>query len=177
MANRIIVLLVIFSIFMSCTHIIFINNQRQLTESPINENGKKYEAKIILKNGQDYTGSFLNFSQDSLSWKTSENETKSLPYSEIKSITFRKRGKGALEGLGMGLLLGGIFGGVIGYSSGDDPGSGILALKRKDKVILYAIFWGGISGLGGLIVGSLEGSTEKYILKIEPDSSNGAIKY
>ena len=177
MSIRIMAILVIGSIFMSCTHIFFISNESQLTEPPIKENSKKHEAKIILKNGQDYTGSFLNFSQDSLSWKTSESETKSVRYSEIKSITFRKHGKGALEGLGMGLLLGGLFGAVIGYSSGDDPGSGILALKRKDKVILYAIFWGGISGLGGLIVGSLEGSTEKYVFKIERDSTNGINKY
>ena len=177
MSIRIIAILVIGSIFMSCTHIFLISNKSQLTESPIRENSEKYEAKIILKNGQDYTGSFLNFSQDSLSWKTGENETKTVPYSEIKSITFRKRGKGALEGLGMGLLLGGLFGGVMGYSSGDDPGSGILALERKDKVILYAIFWGGIGGVGGLFVGSLEGSTEKYVFKIERDSTNGINKY
>jgi hypothetical protein len=177
MPIRIVALLVICSIFMSCTHIFLINKKSQLTESPINENSEKYEAKIILKNGQDYTGSFLNFSQDSLSWKTSESETKSIRYSEIKSITFRKHGKGALEGLGMGLLLGGLFGAVIGYASGDDQDGEILSFTAKEKAILTAICCGGIGGVGGLFVGSLEGSTEKYVFKIERDSTNGINKY
>ena len=95
-----------------------------------------------------------------------------VPVADVVLVEDVKHWRGALEGLGIGLLSGVVAGGVIGLASGDDtcePGARdqcYYYLDTKwDKAAIGAILLGGFGGAIGLVVGTFGGSRDVYVLE------------
>ena len=94
-----------------------------------------------------------------------------VPTARVLEIRIVSHGRGAIEGLGIGLLTGACVGGVVGYASGDDP-SGMLAMTAEQK----AAFGAGLGGVGGMLLGAWAGAGGGHwdIYRPEtPESLNG----
>jgi hypothetical protein len=88
--------------------------------------------------------------------------------SEIGTVVIKKRGRGALEGLGIGILAGAVTGALIGFASGDDdPQTVFLPLTAEEKALEGGIVLGGAGGLLGLPIGAAVGSKDKFVLQGE----------
>lgn len=89
-----------------------------------------------------------------------------IQYADIKQVVEIRRGRGALEGFGIGALIGGGTGIILGLASGDDTceneGHCWFTLSAEGKAILGGIFLGGTAGLLGLVVGAMRGSRFVY---------------
>jgi hypothetical protein len=109
----------------------------------------------------------------------------------MRSYTTVSHGRGAVEGLALGVLGGVAIGAGIGFASGDDtcPESSfcILRFSAGDKAVLGAIGFGSI-GLGlGTLIGAVIGSRDVYELDsafvprvstmIAPGRAGGALSW
>ena len=141
----------------SCTHI-----RQYSTFDEINTRTKGKNAKITLINEQDLIGRGIYITPDSTFWiDPNTSYKKSIITQAVSSIVINNRGRGTLEGLGLGLL-GGIATGVsIGLLSGYEPGDIFTA---EMKALLLGIGLGGIGGLLGLPIGTAVGSKDKFII-------------
>jgi hypothetical protein len=87
----------------------------------------------------------------------------------VHSITEVKRARGALEGLGLGILIGGGGGVLLGLADGDD----VCEPDARDcyyndtageKAAILGVLFGGLGGIIGLVAGALRGSRDVYEL-------------
>jgi hypothetical protein len=94
--------------------------------------------------------------------------------SNLRGYEVKRRGVGALEGLGIGTLIGFLGGALIGLAQGDSPPCvnvdyPCFGFTAWDK----AIFFGGMGGIGGHalgpIIGALIGHTDRYVFSDEPE--------
>jgi hypothetical protein len=101
-----------------------------------------------------------------------QTDTGEVSIQDVETVEDVKHWRGALEGVGIGLLAGVVAGGAIGLASGDDtcePGARDLCydyLQTKwDKAAIGVIVLGGLGGFVGLVVGTLAGSRDVYVLE------------
>jgi hypothetical protein len=85
---------------------------------------------------------------------------------EVNKVTEVKALRGALEGLGIGSLIGLVGGAVIGFADGDDecdPNQEcFLAFTAGEKAAITGVVFGGFGALIGLVAGALRGSRDVY---------------
>lgn len=144
-----------------CTHI------RQVHSfDDINKAAAGKLASMTLTNGQVLSGKGLQMAMDSTFWLDKATGRKqSIATSEIGKVVIKKRGRGALEGLGIGILTGAVTGALIGFASGDDdPKTVFLPLTAEEKALGGGIVLGGAGGLLGLPIGAAVGSKDKFVL-------------
>jgi hypothetical protein len=101
----------------------------------------------------------------------------------VVTTTERSHTKGALQGLGLGILVGGGVGAVVGYAQGDDPqcepGTFIcFRMRAQDKAMLDGLIGGGIGGIAGAIIGGIIGSetvVERRVTPVGPAGSTAGL--
>lgn len=156
------VMIIALAVFTSqCTHI------RQVHSfDDINKAAAGKPASMTLTNGRVLSGKGLEVAIDSTFWLDSVTGRKqSIATSEVGKVVIKKRGRGALEGLGIGILTGAVTGAVIGFASGDDdPKTVFLPLTAEEKALGGGIVLGAAGGLLGLPIGAAVGSKDKFIL-------------
>jgi hypothetical protein len=83
---------------------------------------------------------------------------------DASKVTEIRRGRGALEGLGIGVLIGGAAGAAIGYADGDDTCTGFCVFRTsaEEKAVVAGIALGAVVGVVGLLVGVARGSRDVY---------------
>ena len=159
-------------LFGSCSHTRHIENDSKDYKSEIERKSKKAPATIDLRNGKNYKARFISFSGDSLKFADSINSIKrTASIGDIKSIRFRDRINGALEGGGIGIAAGVAIGVVIGLVSGDDP-PGFMSLTALARRLWYGWFGGMFGALIGLPSGYTSGS---YTIYEFPDEKTDSI--
>jgi hypothetical protein len=94
------------------------------------------------------------------------SQTGYVSIADVARVVDKRRGRGALEGLGIGLLIGAAGGAIVGYADGDDecPPEGwcILTFTAGEKALLGGMFFGGVGGLVGGVIGLVRGSRVEY---------------
>lgn len=169
---------------------------RSTTTTPafaeINKLALKKKAIVTLADNQTLNVYRLQVTADSTSWWL-KGQWETSPTSEIREIRFVSRGKGALQAVGLGLLVGASVGAAIGYSEGDDPpcppppscelagfpgalacGLGLLVhglsschqMSAEDKAADSGLMGGLVGGLIGVLVGSRRKSKDIYRFKV-----------
>lgn len=148
-------------IFFGCSHTSnvrtdstrFVELQRQ---------AKNKQADVTLRDSQYYLNAQLvQLTPDSTSWVLQNGEVMNVPTREISEIRFVNRSKGALEGLGLGLLGGVLTGAVIGLAGGEGA-----IFSKEEAAIVGAVYFGGIGGLLGIPIGAAVGSKSKYQFQV-----------
>ena len=90
-----------------------------------------------------------------------------IPLASIVSVTHVDHQLGFLQGLGLGMLIGGTGGAILGASGGDDPPCGpesfcILRFSAGEKAVFAGVAFGGLGALIGGIVGALRGDRDEW---------------
>ena len=94
--------------------------------------------------------------------------------SNLRGYEVKRRGVGALEGLGLGTLIGFVGGALIGLAMGSDPPCvnvdyPCIGFTASDK----ALFIGGMGAIGGHaigpLIGAVVGHTDRYVFANEPE--------
>jgi hypothetical protein len=134
-------------------------------------NRKLAEEKVTLEllNGEERTGFDVKVKSDS----TSVGDI-NLSTASIKKITNTRHGKGALKGLGGGLVTGAAIGFGLGYFSYNESQSDWFHSAGEAGGI-GAIIFGVPAALVGLIAGAIHGDIETFIFtppEIESKPSN-----
>jgi len=141
-------------------------------------NRNQGKAEVTLNNDQKILATQFQARSDSATWVNAvSGRPQTVATAEIKTIRFKKSGRGALQGLGIGLLAGAAAGAIIGLASGDDPpcetdpndafgfGRGIceaFRLSAAEKAAAGAVALGIAGMLVGTPTGALIGSKEEY---------------
>jgi hypothetical protein len=152
------------------------------------------EAYIILRDGTILSGRKVEIGVDSSSCIQKYSKASvCIPQSEVKEIRTKNHGKGAIEGLGFGILAGflvtgialnkidtekgdahtigsfaglGSIGGWIRLAGIMDSSVGIVNAPRSGSSTILGSIGAGIVGTGiiGSIVGAAIGHTDKYVI-------------
>ena len=148
-----------------CTHL-----RTFKTYDDINVVSKDRKGQIILVDGRGYDGRDFHLAEDSTHWRDLKtNKAQSISTSQIRELHIKKKGRGAWEGFGIGLVAGAATGALIGSANGDDPGVGepghdIFSATAEEKAVGYGVLGGLLGGLIGLPVGASTGK-DKFVLQ------------
>jgi hypothetical protein len=87
--------------------------------------------------------------------------------SRVGGYDVKRPGRGGLEGLAIGLLLGAVGGGLIGAAAGDwdDCDLECGGIPGETATILGAVFFGGVFAIIGLFTGAAVGHTDRYVFE------------
>lgn len=133
----------------------------------LNRRAGQHAVRVTLADGAVLFGRALQMTPDSTSWLAEgSHEVRSVATADVAAVEIRTRGGGALEGLAAGALAGGLAGAALGLIAGDDPpcddGWCLFRTTAEEKALLFGITLGTISGLGGLVLGAIRGSIDRY---------------
>lgn len=86
---------------------------------------------------------------------------------DASKVTEIRRGRGALEGFGIGFLIAGLGGAALGYADGDNTCTGFCVFNptAEEKALIAGVFLGSLGGGVGLLVGLARGS--RYVYNLE----------
>jgi len=160
-------------ILWGCTHTRHLSQIENSDEiEQINRLGVGKESKIIPHLGETITALDIHVHADQTYFLNVNSRQKdSITTSEIREIHFKRSGKGALEGLGIGLLFGATTGVVGGFLSGDDD-PGWFAMTAEEKATGLGIIGGIGGGILGLPIGAATGSREIFVFPEDSVSNN-----
>ena len=163
MKKQLFILLLVLAWLMACTSNRLVTPRTEkFLFTEINNIAKNREGLITFMNGEEYDGFDIHITSDSTTWKDS-TKTRSYNFStdEIRQITFIAKGKGALQGLGYGTLIGAggaLILGVITTEGGEE-------FSATDSAAILAVFVGAPAGaIIGLVYGSSHGSKTIYTI-------------
>jgi hypothetical protein len=149
-------------LLLGCSHTYVLNK-----ESPnefvelINKKTKNKKAVIQARDGKKYDAEQILLFKDSTSWiDPTIHSYKERSNSELNQIILNNHGKGALEGLGVGLLSGFASGYVFGYATYSEHGN---FLDRPSTATITGIALGSLGGFLGLIGGAAAGAKEIFM--------------
>jgi hypothetical protein len=109
------------------------------------------------RGGAPITGTLSLWDGGVLVVTTASEESIQIPVGQVarlqRSEGRRPRGRAALRGAGMGLLIGGGVGAILGLASGDVP-PGWFAFTAEDKAILLGVTLGTVGTVAGAVAGA-----------------------
>ena len=156
MKTRFSLFLILATILTGCTHSHIVRPSESKSYVSLNKRGLRQQATITLVKGRKLKGDKLRFAPDSTSWVDPHTQSViAVPTAEVTHILFVRRGKGALEGLGLGFLTGALFGVPFALAG------------WIDIVLFLGPYVGALGGLIGLPVGIAVGSQEIYRIEHE----------
>ena len=136
--------------------------------SRVTEDVSGETVRVFLRDGQEMELQNLYVRPDSTTGTGPDGDQISFPTSMVKKVESKKRGRGFLEGLGIGA--GTAFGSTVlaGFAS-DDPfggaaGAALVALAAGPRIAF-------IGGLTGGVIGGAAGHRRTYLF---PESSPGS---
>ncbi len=161
------VLLMLVMILISCAHVRIFNSNPQDDGSGIERQSASKSVTIAFKNGAWQNVRFVRFIDDSLFFKEVGGYLqKGVLISNIQSIRIKNKTIGALEGMGIGFLIGAGLGVFAGLTSGDES-SGLFSSSEWKATLGGSL--GGILGiLIGFPIGYGSGSTTIYKFQAPP---------
>lgn len=143
-----------------CTHTRMITQKEEVKLfDKIYQTSRGKIGHIVLSNGQRFDGYNILVSQSKTSWLVPDtHEEKTVPTADIREITFKNTGRGALQGLGLGFV-GGAVTGALAASS--DPGTGFV-FSRAEVALLAGVIFGLAGGAVGITLGGAIGSKDSF---------------
>jgi hypothetical protein len=145
----------------------------QLAE--INAQGTRQTALVTLSDGQQVRATALRVSPDSTSWVYSASgHAARVPTTDVIRVEFTSRGRGALEGAGVGLAVGALSSGIamaVSWEPCRSTGmfSCIMHPSSAGEAAMTGAVVGGVGGvLWGALIGTAVGGRRTYQLEPTP---------
>lgn len=150
--------------FLGCVSSRHVENNPGYGYAIVNVRSQTGKAYIRLADGKKMKAFNIYMQSDSTSWTDpGTGNIMTIATQRIYSVSFKNRGRGALEGLGIGFLVGVVWGTVAGYALGDDPPNILYdRMSAGEKSIILGVGLGLFGGVIGLPIGAAIGSREVY---------------
>jgi len=147
--------------FCACTHALKI--RQGTTNSDIERANRMVSKKVAtftLADSHQIRAKQILITPDSTTFYDLDSQLlKTISNMRIKHIMMKSRGKGALEGMGLGFLVGFTTGMVLGAASYDE--SNILDLSQTETAMLTGAYVGVVGALIGVPIGGQIKSKDK----------------
>lgn len=151
------------TVLAGCIHTQSLHVSSPAERAAFNARAEGTEARIALVDGTTSTGHSVRVAPDVTRWTDPQTGPRSAPTSEIASIRYVDRGRGALEGAGLGFVGGGLFGGLVGTDGGAEPDEMELFTVTPEQILLgFAI----VGTVIGTFVGMARGS--RIVYRVSP---------
>lgn len=120
-------------------------------------------VRMELHSGETMHVTSLYVESDSVTWIDGRSNTlRSERTVNIRELSVRKAGKGALVGLAAGVVVGAGIGVVRAVAEGDDPASDPIGATREEKVRIYPPAHAVYTSLISTPIGAALGSKKSY---------------
>ncbi|MEZ5063875.1 MAG: hypothetical protein R3B81_04030 [bacterium] len=124
-------------------------------------------ADVTLRSGHTIHDVDLDVAVEEVRW-TGPAEGAS-PLENVQGLRFQHYGRGAVDGLGWGVLVGLPVGLLLGATSDDD-----FLFDRDAQMLIGGAAFAVIGGAAGALTGSILGHDEVYRLQLDPDPGDGS---
>jgi hypothetical protein len=141
-----------------CTHHRPLDTASPESRTHVNTRAEGESALVTLHDGEEVRARSLHVAPDVTTWLDPETgEMRSIPTNDLVSVRFTDRGRGVLEGIGLGTAIGFAFGVGVGAGAylglGGNDGVGIIQVSPAGGVLIV----GAGFGLIGLFIGGVAG--------------------
>jgi len=150
-------ILTLILIFFSCSATYYVKPEKSSYQE-LNEKLAEKKVKLEFTNGEKNYGDSIEVSTTStfVGGKTYSTE-------DINKISITYHGKGALKGLGYGLIGGASFGFLMGYITHSSQTGMLVPDSPAESGLMVATVFGSIGAITGLLVGAIHGDVEDFI--------------
>lgn len=161
MKMKLMALIVLSFLIIGCSQTYVLNKESQSDfMEQIQKKTRKKKVVIEGRDGKKYDAEEIWPLIDSTSWRDpTTNSYKTKSNSELKRIVISDHAKGAVEGLGFGILSGFAGGFVLGYAASSEH----AYFGRAGSATVTGTALGALGGFLGLIVGSASGDNDIFL--------------
>jgi len=145
-----------------CTSTRVVDSSAPMPYAEINEQAHHQAAQVQLADGHTMRATRLRLDADSASYVDKVGAVRSIATSRIVSVRFTRHGRGALQGIGIGLLSGGGGGALVGLMSSTTCGKDDWFCGPGFNAAVFGVFFGAIGGAIGLVTGTARGHRTVY---------------
>lgn len=120
-------------------------------------------VRLELNDGETMNVTSAYVASDSVTWIDRRTNTlRGEPTSNVREVSVRKAGRGAIGGLVVGAVAGAAFGGIRAAVEGDDPVEDPLAISRGEKLRVYPVAHAVYASLITTPIGAIIGTRKTY---------------
>jgi hypothetical protein len=145
-----------------CTSTRVVDSSAPMPYAEVNEQAQRRTAQMQLADGRTMRATYLRVDRDSASYVDGMGDVRSIATSRIVSVRFTRHGRGALQGIGIGLLSGGGGGALVGLMSSTTCGKDDWFCGPGFNAAVFGVFFGAIGGAIGLVTGTARGHRTVY---------------
>ncbi len=169
MLTRLVVILgVVFIGGCSSVEMVNTNNEDPAFQN-VNRAVRGQIVQMELHNGKTMNVTSVHVDADSVTWiDRRSNSLKAEPTSNVRELSVRKAGRGAITGLVVGAVVGAAAGGVRAAVEGDDPTSDPLAITKGEKFRIFPPAHALYASLFSTPIGAILGSRKRFRFEEEP---------
>jgi len=147
-----------------CTSTRVVDTQAPSPYAEVNEATQGRMVEVRLVDGRALHVTDLDIAPDVASYVDANGQMQAVATDAIRQVTFVRRGRGALVGIGIGLLGGGGGGALVGLASGMSCGADDWFCGPGFNAAVFGTVFGAIGGVVGLATGTARGHRTVYRL-------------
>lgn len=160
-------LLVVITALAGCTSARVVDTQAPSPYAEVNEAAQDRVVQVHLADGRTLHATDLDLTPDVASYVDADGQMHTVATDAIEQVAFVQGGRGALDGLGIGLLMGGAGGAMVGLASGSTCNEDDLFCDPGFYAAAFGALFGAIGGLVGGAIGSVRGHRTVYRLRAD----------
>jgi len=160
-------LLVVTTVLIGCTSTRVVDTQMPSPYAEVNAATQSRTVQLRLADGRTLQATDLDIAPDVASYVDADGQMHTVATDAIEQVAFVQGGRGALDGLGIGLLMGGAGGAMIGLASGSTCNEDDLFCDPGFYAAVSGALFGTIGGLVGGAIGSARGHRTVYRLRAD----------
>jgi hypothetical protein len=144
-------------LYTGCTH-----THRNCAPQSLNDEFHGKRVRITAIDGTATEANSVRIAADSTYWLNGLSNSFSFSNAGIRCFVIKSRWRGAIEGLGIGIVVGGLMGFIAGHVEGDDSRSSFISFSAGDKAKMYGMGLAFYGGLAGIPIGAFIASRDRY---------------
>lgn len=157
--------------FTGCTSTRVVDTQAPSPYAEVNEAVQGRVVQVQLADGRALQATDLDVAPDVASYVDADGQMHTVATDRIEQIRLIQHGRGALEGIGIGLLTGGGGGALVGLMSASTCGKDDWFCGPGFNAAVFGTLFGAIGGAIGLISGTVRGHRTVYRLRVDEQPS------
>ena len=163
-------ILLVAAFLCGCSSVEMVNlDESDQSLSKVNRAVRGQIVRMELHSGEAKTLMSVRVAADSITWiDTRANRVMGEATANVRELSIRKTGRGALAGLVVGTVVGAAGGGVRALAQGNDPASDPLAITREEKLRTYPIAHAVYASLLSTPIGAIIGGKKRFQFETEP---------
>jgi uncharacterized protein YceK len=164
--RTLLVVLIVFTLT-GCATMRVVDTQAPSPYAEVNKATQGRVVQVQLADGRTLEATDLDVAPDVASYVDADGQMHTVATDTIEQIRLVRHGRGALEGLGIGLMMGAASGAMVGLASGSTCDEGDLFCDPGFFALAFGALGGAAGSLVGLAAGSVRGHHTVYHLRVD----------